>query len=70
IIVLSEAIRPLLGVGDIQFAKAVVSVQWKDDKLAPNISISAKALCRVYLYLTYLCFISYILDGVEPFTAI
>ncbi|MDN9007533.1 potassium transporter TrkG [Francisella tularensis] len=70
IIVLSVAILPLLGVGGMQLYKAEVSGQWKDDKIAPKISSTAKALWMVYLLLTFLCFISYLLVGVEPFDAI
>ncbi|MDE4953182.1 potassium transporter, partial [Francisella tularensis subsp. holarctica] len=50
--------------------KAEVSGQWKDVKIAPKISITAKALWMVYLLLTFLCFISYLLVVVEPFDAI
>lgn len=71
IIVLSVAILPLLGVGgSMQLYKAEVSGQWKDDKIVPKISSTAKALWMVYLLLTFLCFISYLLIGVKPFDII
>lgn len=70
IIVLSVAILPLLGVGGMQLYKAEISGQWKDDKIAPKISSTAKALWMVYLLLTFLCFVSYLIVGMGPFDAI
>lgn len=70
IIVLSVAILPLLGVGGMQLYKAEISGQWKDDKIAPKISSTAKALWMVYLLLTFLCFVSYLVVGMGPFDAI
>ncbi|WP_150466803.1 potassium transporter TrkG [Francisella sp. SYW-9] len=70
IVVLTVAILPLLGVGGMQLYKAEVTGQWKDDKIAPRISSTAKALWLVYLLLTFLCFISYIIVGMGPFDAI
>ncbi|QIV95054.1 potassium transporter TrkG [Allofrancisella frigidaquae] len=70
IIVLSVAILPLLGVGGMQLYKAEIAGQWKDEKLTPKISSTAKALWMVYLLFTFLCFISYIIVGMDPFNAI
>ncbi|MED7819933.1 MULTISPECIES: potassium transporter TrkG [unclassified Francisella] len=70
IVVLTVAILPLLGVGGMQLYKAEVTGQWKDDKIAPKISSTAKALWLVYLLLTFLCFISYLAVGMGPFDAI
>jgi len=70
IIVLSVAILPLLGVGGMQLYKAEISGQWKDDKIAPKISSTAKALWMVYLLLTFLCFVSFLIVGMGPFDAI
>lgn len=70
IIVLSVAILPLLGVGGMQLYKAEIAGQWKDDKLAPKISSTAKALWLVYILFTILCFVSYMLVGLNPFDAI
>ena len=70
IIVLSVAILPLLGVGGMQLYKAEIAGQWKDEKIAPKISSTAKALWMVYLLFTFLCFLSYMLIGMNPFDAI
>ncbi|APC97869.1 potassium transporter TrkG [Francisella frigiditurris] len=70
IIVLSVAILPLLGVGGMQLYKAEISGQWKDEKLAPKISSTAKALWFVYILFTILCFFSYLIVGLDPFDAI
>lgn len=70
IIVLSVAILPLLGVGGMQLYKAEISGQWKDEKIAPKISSTAKALWLVYLLFTFLCFFSYLLVGMDPFDAL
>ncbi len=70
IIVLSVAILPLLGVGGMQLYKAEIAGQWKDEKLAPKISSTAKALWLVYILFTILCFFSYMLVGMDPFDAI
>ncbi len=70
IIVLSVAILPLLGVGGMQLYKAEIAGQWKDEKIAPKISSTAKALWLVYLLFTFLCFLSYLAVGMNPFDAI
>ena len=70
IIVLSVAILPLLGVGGMQLYKAEIAGQWKDEKIAPKISSTAKALWLVYLLFTFLCFLAYMLVGMNPFDAI
>lgn len=73
IIALSVAILPLLAVRwyAAKLYKAEVSGQWKDNKIIPKISSTAKKhFVWLYLLLTFLCFISYLLIGVKPFDAV
>ena len=70
IIVLTVAILPLLGVGGIKLYNAETSSPWKDEKISPKISSTAKALWGIYLLLTFLCFISYLLAGLDVFNAL
>ena len=70
IIVLTVAILPLLGSGGMQLYKAEATGYKKDEKLAPKISSTAKVLWLVYLLITFLCIICYMLAGMGPFDAI
>ncbi|WP_150466802.1 TrkH family potassium uptake protein [Francisella sp. SYW-9] len=70
IVVLTVAILPLLGVDGMQLYKAEVTGLGKDEKIAPRISTTAKAMWLVYVLLTFICFIAYLLVGMGPFDAI
>jgi len=70
IIVLAVAILPMLGVGGMQLYRAETPGPVKDTKLTPRITETAKALWYIYLGLTIVCAVSYLLAGMNLFDAI
>jgi trk system potassium uptake protein TrkH len=70
IIVLAVAILPILGVGGMQLYRAETPGPVKDNKLAPRISETAKALWLIYLGLTITCGVAYWMAGMNWFDAI
>jgi trk system potassium uptake protein TrkH len=70
IIVLAVAIMPMLGVGGMQLYRAETPGPLKDNKLTPRITETAKALWYIYLALTILCALFYLMAGMGPFDAI
>lgn len=70
IIVLAVAILPILGVGGMQLYRAETPGPVKDNKLAPRISETAKALWFIYLGLTTVCAVAYWWAGMNLFDAI
>jgi trk system potassium uptake protein TrkH len=62
IIVLAVAVLPMLGVGGMQL--------YKDTKLTPRITETAKALWYVYLGFTISCLAGYMLAGMSGFDAL
>jgi len=70
IVVLAVAIMPMLGIGGMQLYRAETPGPMKDKKLTPRITESAKALWYIYLGLTVLCMIGYLLAGMPLFDAI
>ncbi|MDO9558730.1 MAG: TrkH family potassium uptake protein [Syntrophales bacterium] len=69
IIVLSIAILPYLGVGGMQLYKAETPSPVVD-KLTPRISDTAKALWKIYIFLTLLQIILLFLGGMSLFDAV
>ena len=69
IIVLSIAILPYLGVGGMQLYKAETPNPVVD-KLTPRISDTAKALWKIYIFLTLLQIILLFLGGMSLFDAV
>lgn len=69
IIVLAVAILPMLGIGGMQLYRAETPGPVKDNKLAPRISETAKALWYIYLTITLACAFSYKLAGMDWFDA-
>ncbi|QBZ82154.1 Trk system potassium uptake protein TrkH [Hydrogenovibrio crunogenus] len=69
IIVLAVAILPMLGIGGMQLYRAETPGPIKDNKLAPRISETAKALWYIYLGLTIACALGYWLAGMDWFDA-
>ena len=69
IIVLAVAILPMLGIGGMQLYRAEMPGPLKDNKIAPRISETAKALWFIYLGLTVVCAVSYWLAGMSWFDA-
>lgn len=70
IIVLAVAVLPMLGVGGMQLYRAETPGPVKDTKLTPRITETAKALWYIYLGLTIVCAIFYMLAGLNLFDAI
>ena len=70
IIVLAVAIMPMLGIGGMQLYRAETPGPMKDNKLAPRITESAKALWYIYLGLTIACCIAYAIAGMSWFDAL
>ena len=70
IVVLAVAIMPMLGIGGMQLYRAETSGPMKDSKLTPRITESAKALWYIYLGLTVMCTLAYLLAGMNLFDAI
>jgi trk system potassium uptake protein TrkH len=69
IIVLSIAVLPFLGVGGMQLYKAETPSPVVD-KLTPRISDTAKALWKIYVFLTLLQIILLFLGGMSLFDAV
>jgi trk system potassium uptake protein TrkH len=70
IIVLAVAILPLLGVGGMQLYKAETPGSFKENKIAPRLTHTAKALWYIYLTITIACTLAYFLAGMSFFDAI
>ena len=70
IIVLVVAVLPLLGVGGMQLYKAETPGPMKDNKLTPRIAETARALWIVYVFLTFVCALTYWWLGMPLFDAI
>ncbi len=67
-IVMAVAILPMLNVGGMRLFQTESS-DWSD-KSAPRTKYVAKYIVNVYLSLTLLCFLSYLVTGMTPFEAI
>lgn len=70
IIVLAVALFPVLGIGGMSLYKADTPGPFKDQKLTPRITQTAKALWGVYAALTAACALGYYLAGMSGFDAI
>ena len=67
-IVMAVAVLPMLNVGGMRLFQTESS-DWSD-KSAPRTKYVAKYIVNVYLSLTLLCFLSYLVTGMTPFEAI
>lgn len=70
LVVLAVAILPMLGIGGMQLYKTEMSGPSKNDKMAPRITETARALWLVYLLLTLSCIAAFWLAGMSLFDAI
>ncbi len=70
IVVLAVALFPVLGIGGMSLYKAETPGPFKDQKLTPRITQTAKALWGIYFTLTAACALAYWLAGMTPFDAI
>ncbi len=70
IIVLAVAILPMLGIGGMQLYKAETPGPFKDEKIAPRITHSARSFWFIYLALTMICALAYWLAGMSFFDSL
>ncbi|MCY4051243.1 MAG: TrkH family potassium uptake protein [Gammaproteobacteria bacterium] len=70
LIVLAVAILPALGVGGLQLYRVETPGPIKDRKLTPRIRETAKAMWYIYVSLTLICAIAYLIAGMSLFDAI
>ena len=70
LIILVVAIMPSFGIGGSQLFKMDAPGFDSSEKLTPTIRESAAALWKIYIGLTVLCFISYVLAGMDTFDAV
>ena len=69
-IILSVAILPMLGVGEMQLYRDENNGLWKENKLTPKIADTAKILWTIYFGLVLMCILSYHAAGMNWFNAI
>lgn len=70
VIVLSIAILPMLSVGGMQLFRAEIPGPFKEEKLTPRITETAKTLWFIYAGLTIICALCYWAGGMNLFDAI
>ena len=70
LIILVVAIMPSFGIGGSQLFKMDAPGFDSSEKLTPTIRESAAALWKIYIGLTVLCLISYVLAGMDTFDAV
>ncbi len=70
VIIFVVAILPMLNIGGMKILRAETPGPIKDDKLAPRIANSAQYFWYIYLAITILCCIGYLLAGMSWFDAI
>ena len=70
IILLAIAILPTLGIGGMQLYKSEVPGPFKNQKLVPKITGTAKLLWWVYVNITIACILAYYLAGMNLYDAI
>jgi trk system potassium uptake protein TrkH len=70
VIVLAIALLPMLGIGGMQLYKAETPGPFKDERLTPRITRTARNVCGLYVLLTALCALAFWLAGMRAFDAI
>jgi trk system potassium uptake protein TrkH len=70
VIVLAVALLPMLGVGGMQLYKAETPGPFKDDRITPRITRTARSLCVVYIVITTACAACYWVAGMSVFDAV
>jgi trk system potassium uptake protein TrkH len=70
VIVLAIALLPMLGIGGMQLYKAETPGPFKDEKLTPRITRTARSVCVVYVVVTAICAMCFWLAGMNPFDAV
>ena len=70
VIVLAIALLPMLGIGGMQLYKAETPGPFKDEKLTPRITRTARSVCVVYIIVTAVCALCFWLGGMSVFDAV
>jgi len=70
VIVLAVALLPMLGVGGMQLYKGDTPGPFKDERIAPRVTRSARSLCFVYVVLTLVCAAAFWFSGMSLFDAV
>ena len=70
VIVLAIALLPMLGIGGMQLYKAETPGPFKDERLTPRITRTARNVCGLYVLLTALCALAFWLAGMQAFDAV
>jgi trk system potassium uptake protein TrkH len=70
VIVLAIALLPMLGIGGMQLYKAETPGPFKDERITPRITRTARNVCGVYILLTAVCAVAFWLAGMNVFDAI
>lgn len=70
VVVVAIALLPMLGIGGMQLYKAETPGPFKDERLAPRMTRTAKNICLIYVALTGTCALAYWLAGMDAFDAI
>ena len=70
VIVLAVAMLPMLGIGGMQLYKAETPGPFKDERITPRITHTARTLAVLYVGMTLACAISYRIAGMSTFDAI
>tara|TARA_X000001036_G_scaffold124445_1_gene117985 strand:+ start:7 stop:1449 length:1443 start_codon:yes stop_codon:yes gene_type:complete len=70
LIVLAVAVMPALGIGGGQLYKMELPGSHGNQRLTPKITDSAKALWKIYVGLTFICAMLYLLSGMTLFDSI
>lgn len=70
IIVLAVAILPMLGVGGRQLYRAEIPGPFKDAKLTPRITETAKGFWQIYIMFTLACILAYRICGMDWMDAV
>jgi trk system potassium uptake protein TrkH len=70
VIVLAVALLPMLGIGGMQLYKGDTPGPFKDERITPRVTRSARSLCFVYVVLTVLCAGCFWFFGMSLFDAV
>jgi trk system potassium uptake protein TrkH len=70
VIVLAVALLPMLGVGGMQLYKGDTPGPFKDERITPRVTRSARSLCFVYVLLTLVCAAAFWFSGMSLFDAV
>jgi len=70
VIVLAVAMLPMLGIGGMQLYRAEAPGHVKEERLTPRITQTARSVAVVYVGMTIICAVCYLLAGMSAFDAV